>query len=206
MSHDPNCDPVDYKKQLIALLPPGIAFTFEEGSNMDNFWLAFGDINSELACRVKNLFDEAIPLTTSELLTDWEETVGLPSECNLADPNFTPGTIDQRRALVMEKLKRATGMSIQSYIDLAAGIGFTIEIITYVPFQVGVSVVGDALTNPKSFAFPPAPVATNFGENASWIYYWTVVAPGLTADEQALLICTLNDVKPAHTNILFDFT
>lgn len=210
----------EFLEQFRRLMPPGQAWDFRPDSTTEKFLGAFAEEASEINGRVEGLFPEAIPSTTSELLTDWEETCGLPDPC-LGD---TSQSVGERRQAVINKLRRPTGQTPQFYIDLAASYGFDIEIIESCPFRAGQSSAGDAITNPTSYAFEcgfscSGQALDNY--DVGWVYYWTVVTSefannwfesgsGASGDPirtfgNEVLECALNASKPAHTKIIFRF-
>lgn len=187
-----------YKKLLKSLLPIGWAWPKEKATNMDSF---LGSMSVELGrvdTRVEDMLREAYPLTSSELLVDWERICGLPSECyGLGE------TVQIRREDVHRKLSSLGAQNPQYYIDLAANVGFDVTITEYSPFLVGQDAAGDPVND------------------EDWAYAWQVNAPEDTikyfrAGEGAageplaswgneLLECVISEVKPAHTILLFAY-
>ena len=189
---------INYKKTLLGLLPLGLAWPREPGTNLDNFITAIAEEPNRVAERVQDMLTESYPLMSSELLTDWERITGLPEGCQGA-----PDTLQARREAVDQKLATTGGQSKQFYIDLAAKIGFEVTITEYSPFKVGRNATGDALN----------------GDN--WAYAWQINAPEETIREfktgrsavgeplrywgNELLECVISRVKPAHTYVLFAY-
>lgn len=160
---------------------------------------------------------ESDPRTTTELLPDWERAWGLPGPC------VTPAqSIAQRRAALVAKMTLLGGQSRQYFIDLAASLGYTITISEFLPYQCGISRVGDtrsALDNPED----PTRYMWQLGA-PELRYYWTVHVSALrltyfrtgisecgidrllAIDGPAELECILNLLKPAHTDLIFDFS
>jgi len=188
----------NYKNTLLGLLPVGLAWPREKGTNLDNLITAVAEEPNRVAIRVADMLKESYPLTSSELLTDWERITGLPEACTGA-----PDTLQARREAVDQKLGSIGGQSKQFYIDLAAKIGFEVTITEYSPFKVGKNATGDALA----------------GDD--WAYAWQINAPEETIREfktgrssvgeplrywgNELLECVISRVKPAHTYLLFAY-
>lgn len=180
------------------MLPPGPAWQYEEAEVLAGLLLALAETYNRLHDRSCVLLREIIPDTTAEMLPDWERVTGLPDDCAPIT-----GTAEQRRQALVTHLRLLGGQSPQYYIDLAASLGFAIEIYEYQPFRAGLSVAGDALTNDE------------------WQFTWRVKAltqstyafrSGLGRAGEPLrdwgntqLECVLNKWKPAHTYIVFDY-
>ncbi|VVP56981.1 YmfQ family protein [Pseudomonas fluorescens] len=189
----------EYRNQLAQLLPPGFAIPAYEGTEA---YLLLDGIAQELARldgRAETLIKEANPATTTELLPDWERVAGLPDCCS----NGEDSSVEERRRALLAKLTATGGQSAAYFIEVAAALGYTITITEFHPFRVGMSQVGQALSN------------------EDWIYTWRVNAPEQTVttfkvglstvgDPLAswgndLLECYLNKIKPAHTILLFGY-
>jgi uncharacterized protein YmfQ (DUF2313 family) len=142
---------------------------------------------------------EANPFTTNELLSDWERVAGLPDKC----AGVLEETVQGRRNGLLAKLASTGGQSPAYFISIAAALGYEITITEFRPFRVGLSAVGDALTN------------------GDWQFTWRINAAetttvpfrvGLSAVGEALrtwgndlLECKMNQIKPAHTILLFGY-
>lgn len=189
----------EYKEQLKLLLPPGQAFPREPGTNIDAL---LDGLSVELAradSHATRLTGEANPLTTTELLADWERVAGLPDKC--------AGTLEQttqgRRNALVAKLSSTGGQSPAYFIGVARALGYSISIEEFRPFRAGRSRPGESLTN------------------GDWVFAWRVHAPSVTviafrAGRSAAgeplrswgndaLECKLNQLKPAHTILLFAY-
>jgi len=188
----------DYAQSLRQLLPPGPAWQYSEAEVLAGILLALADSYNALHSRSCDLLREIIPDTTTEMLPDWERVAGLPDECTQPLE-----TIEQRRSALVTRLRLIGGQSITYYKELAASLGFEIEIYEYQPFRVGFSTVGQPLSNDP------------------WRYVWRVsaltqavfafkaglgrVGEPLRAWGNDTLECVLNKWKPAHTMIIFDY-
>jgi uncharacterized protein YmfQ (DUF2313 family) len=209
----------DYVTALLALLPVGPAWPREPDSVLSKLIGGLSDYWGFVDGRAADLLErESDPRQTIELLPDWERNWGLPEEC-IAEPQ----TIADRQRALVHKMTMIGGQSRQYFIDLAASIGYTITIIEYAPFMVGVSHVGDTRS-------PPADPDPMVGQYRWYIggpemrFYWTVnvglarlswfrAASGQTGIDPHLRIgladdleCLLNKYKPAHTMIVFNYS
>jgi len=183
---------------IFDLLPRGLAWPRERGTNLDNLITAEAVELTRVDRRVADMITESYPLTSGELLPDWERVTGLPDPCV-----GTPDTVQKRREAVNRKLGATGGQSINYYIDVAARAGYTVTITEYTPFRVGLNAMGDPLAS------------------EDWAYAWQVNAPAETvrvfragqgsAGEalrtwgNEILECALNQVKPAHTYLIFAY-
>jgi uncharacterized protein YmfQ (DUF2313 family) len=151
---------------------------------------------ARLGARLNDLITQIFPCTTTELLPEWEASLGLPDPCTGPLP-----TTPQRTAAVCAKFAGRGGQSIPYFEQLAAALGFTISIETYYPFTVGRSRVGDHLFDEK-WAF-----AWQVDAGETQILYFTVgtstVGDPLATWGNELLECEIERLKPANTVPIF---
>lgn len=188
----------EYLDILQALLPEGAAWPRDAEAVLTRLLEAWADEQARVHNRAVDLIDESDPRTTSEAIADWERLLGLPGACMVG----LAQTLAARRDAAHTKLMSGGGQSRQFFIDLAAGIGFTVTITEFRPFQAG----------------------CNAGEpcaDETWRFVWRINAPAETirpfeagagqAGEalrnwgNELLECTINSRAPAHTNVLFAY-
>ncbi len=149
--------------------------------------------------RALQLLVDAFPATTSELLPEWEASLGLPDPC-LDDADASPSI---RRAHVVAKLAYSGGQSIPYFKGFAAGIGYPgITVTEFTPWRVGMDV--------------GMPIR---GE--AWAYGWEVTAPEFNAYyfrvgidtvgnrlmtwSGTYLACEMQRIKPGHTILWFTY-
>lgn len=189
----------DYLEQLKTLLPPGQAFPREAGTTLHNLLDGMSIELARVDGRGEALPAEAIPLSTNEMLSDWERVAGLPDKCS----GVLEETLQGRRSALLSKLASAGGQSPAYFIELAGSLGYAVTIEQFRPFRAGLSRAGDALTN------------------GAWVFTWRIRAPevsvtsfraGLSAAGERLrtwgndtLECKINQLKPAHTIALFAY-
>lgn len=190
-----------YREQLKNLLPVGEAWQAEAGSNMDGVLGVFAAEFAHMHGRVASVITEALPSATQALLEDWEKAAGLPDSCTaLGD------TLAERKQALVQKLTQTGGQSKSFFYDLAAALGYDIEISENRPFQCGISHCGtDPLTQ---------------GEDIRHIWSVTVKQAKLlpfrlgesTLDQRLLdfrqaddLACMLGKLKPAHTELIIGY-
>lgn len=204
-----------YGAMLQNLLPWGIAWPRHHAKNLSKLLLALAH---ELACvhaRALDLIREADPRTTSEMLPEWEEAFGLPSQCT-----GPLGTDDERRTALVTRLTEVGGQSPQYFVELAASLGFDVEVVEYNPFQVGRSQVGDALTNGQApFQVGHSTVGQALTNNVDWLFTWAIESSDITTRDfvvgqgtagdplrtwgNGMLECVLGNAAPAHTLLIF---
>ncbi len=189
----------EYKEQLKALLPPGQAFPRDQGTNIDALFEGLAVEPGRVDARGARLVVEANPFSATELLADWERIAGLPDKCSGA----LEATVQGRRNSLVAKLSSTGGQSASYFVIVAHALGYTVTIEEFRPFRAGRSTAGQALTN------------------GGWVHTWRVRAPsttviafsaGRSAAGEPLrawgndtLECKLNQLKPAHTILLFAY-
>lgn len=186
----------DFLSALQALMPRGRVWPRDPDATQAKVLAGLTKIYERQTIRSGQLLDDAFPLTTYELLPEWEETLGLPDPCAGEAP-----TVAARRAQVLARLKAQGGQSISYFIAFAADLGYTITITQYVPARAGNLRAGQ-------------PVCGN-----DWAHAWTVTSASYTVNYarasvlaageplaywgDTVLTCELSAVKPAHTVLLF---
>lgn len=189
----------DYGQLLKNLLPPGLAFRRETGTNLEQLLLGAAVEFARVEGRADTLVDEALPLTTTELLSDWERVTGLPDKC----AGTLEETLQGRRNAVVAKLASTGGQSIAYFTQVAGALGYEVTVEEFRPFRAGMSVAGDPLTN------------------GDWVFVWRIRAPAVTiipfrAGQSAAgerlrtwgndaLECKIRQLAPAHTIPLFAY-
>lgn len=147
--------------------------------------------------RAEDLLKEMFPDETFELLTGWERVTGL-----------TPGPdepLKSRRDKVIRKLRELGGLSRQYFIDLAASMGYTITIDELQPFMAGLGEAGEPVyVEGVRFVW-------RVNVSGQSLYYFRAGESGageglLWWDVQEALENLFNELKPAHTFIIFDYS
>jgi len=139
----------DYAAQMRQLLPPGAAFDFPEDGVFASLLLAFGDELARVDARASALYREADPRAALELLPDWERVLGLPDDCT-GEPD---GALE-RQVAVHQKITGVGGQDRGSFEEIAARLGYEIEIEEHRPLRAG------ALVNDRS-------------KGEAWAFAWT---------------------------------
>lgn len=186
-----------YARMLKALLPRGALWNLESDSNLSKSLLAMADELARIDARGDDLIREIDPRTTSELLADFERVYGLPDPCAGEDQSTA-----QRIASLVAKITSTGGQTKAYYIGIAAALGFTITIDEFSEYEVE-----DDVESPVY--------------DVAWNFAWQVNAPLETIIELTVedtvedplatfgndqLECVLEEIKPAHTTIIFAYS
>jgi uncharacterized protein YmfQ (DUF2313 family) len=190
----------DYAAQLLALLPTGRVWPKDPGSVQGQVATGLAPTFERLDQRAQQLLIEAFPGSTTELLAEWEATVGAPDPCAGEDQ-----AVEQRRAYVVGKLVNAGGQSVAYFLGVLARLGYPDATITqYAPFRVGVDHADWPIYSEE------------------WAHHWSINLPGVSvfyfsADvsvagdpltvigEADQVICVIDGLKPAHTTVSYTF-
>lgn len=171
-----------YLKPLIDLLPPGIAWTREWQALLTDVLRACAAEFSRVARGARQIRKYEIdPRTTSWLIDEWEDFLGLP----ICSPG--PEDLASRRAAAYAKLI-GRGFAVLAFItEVALALGYVITVYEYY--------------NSVMHADSPCDHKL-FGEE--WKHVWKITTPSGANDE--LLVCTLTFYNPSHTILIIEFT
>jgi len=215
----------DYAEALGQLLPYGQAWPRWPESTLMKTIRGLAQYWGFVDGRAADLLErESDPRLTIELLPDWERNFGLP------DPCFKSAlTIDQRHAMLIFKMTLLGGQSREFFIDMAAWLGYTITITERAPFMAGVSQLGDTegmafwndtpghhLDTHPDFFWRIGPPEMRFAWTihvANRPLMWFRAGAGQAGVQHHLEIgfaedleCLMRRWKPAHTDIVFDYS
>lgn len=213
MPNAPRHSAEDYGEALFALLPTGQEWPRDADEDLAKFvhGLAsvFGEPFDTIAARF--LDQESDPRFTRDLLERWETAFGLPDSC-LSEPV----TIEARIAALMQRMTMEGGQSRAFFYRVAAALGYTIEIYEFSPFMAGVSEAGDTRDARGWYRWEVGAPEMRFywkvavlNARLSWFRAGSGEAGvdhhleiGIASD----LECVLRRYKPAHTEIVFDYS
>jgi uncharacterized protein YmfQ (DUF2313 family) len=188
----------DYAAAMANLLPRGRAWPRDPDTNLMRLMGALAPTYQRNGATAAALVADIFPRTTTALIPEWEETLGLPDPCSPLNP-----TTEQRRAAILAKFIASGGQSAPYFISVAAALGYTITVTNYSPFRVGIDAVGSPL-NGKDWAQTWA-----IGAGQTTVSYFAVgqstVGDPLASWGNAILECRLKQIKPAHTILLFQY-
>jgi uncharacterized protein YmfQ (DUF2313 family) len=203
----------DYTDAFLTLLPQGQAWPKRPGSTLyktcDGLSQYWGFVDSRAADLLER---ESDPRITVELLPDWEKAWGLP------DPCF-PETISiaQRQAMLVLKMTMLGAQSRAWFQWVANWLGIDIgHIQEFAPYMTGVSECGDTRDQWGDSRWELGPPELRF--------YWTIhvgqpqltwlrAGSGICGVDHHLeiglpddILCLFERWKPAHTQIVADFS
>ncbi|KAA0547752.1 DUF2313 domain-containing protein [Citrobacter braakii] len=190
----------DYADALGGLLPPGRAWPRTPGTVRAAVLRALASSFQRSDSDAQALLVGSFPATATIMLSEWEETLGLPDDCSIGE---TGGISDRQRA-VLSKLISTGGLNRDYYIRVAEALGYNITITQFRPAMCGMSVCGDALNGDE------------------WPFTWRINAPQATlkyalsgmsycGDPLALwgnkqLECALTKIAPSHLRLIFNYS
>lgn len=194
----PDYSAQDFADVILALLPRGLVWPRDPSSVMAQAVSCLSPTWARHTLSNNNLLIDAFPATAVGLLTEWEETLGLPDPCAGESP-----TLQGRQQQVVARLTNSGGQSIAFFVNYAQSLGYTVTVSEFAPFRCGQSRAGQ-------------PTGTQ-----DWFFTWQINAPlntvtyftaGQAAAGQALeswgnavLQCELMSIKPAHTYLNFGY-
>lgn len=188
-----------YLEQFKALMPPGEAWLPERGSTLEALLSVFAAEFAKIDARALELLNEADPRSTLELLGEWETAVGLPDPCI-----GQPTNLNERRALVHQRLTSRGGQSVAFFEEIAIALGYDIRIEEHRPFVCGISDCGGTdMCGGAEIRFWWHVVV--LGVKVVWFECGVSVCPDPMADFGIgdELICIFTRLKPAHTHLTF---
>jgi len=191
----------EYLKSLQSLLPRGKAWNRDEDYQLYNFLYGQAEEFSRVDTRSEDLQKERSTLTTNELLTDHENDLGLPDSCSNEDE-----TIQERRNNVNSKFVQLGQQNTQYFIDVAEAMGWTITITEFSPFISGASSSGDSCGDSEVIFYWLVTVDLS---TSNIIYFTSGNSQSGDLLQQInyidYLLCKLNQLKPAHTKIIYNY-
>lgn len=112
----------DWSSAIMMQMPRGDIWSRDQTGPLYKYAAGYAPRLQRAEQSADQLLSEMRPETTQQLLAEWETYLGLP-ECSLADQE-----VDTRRNAVVEKYHRKGGLQSWAIEELAALLGFTIEV------------------------------------------------------------------------------
>lgn len=112
----------DWTNAIMLQMPRGDIWPREQSSFLYKYVAGYAERLQRAERSANQLLLEMRPNSTTWLLDEWETYLGLP-ECTLAEQKF-----DARRKAVIEKNSRKGGLQTWAIEELAATLGYTIEV------------------------------------------------------------------------------
>ena len=187
---------IEYRDQLLALLPVGEAWPKESDSELSKLMHGLAEELARIDERSIDLVNESHPSQTFELFNTWQEQYGLPDDCSINASH------QEQRALLIQKYQQYGGQSREFFIEIAKTLGYEITITEYQERTHG-NLFGEL-----------------FG-NEDWNFMWQVNAKTLSYRERLYgqpfgdhyrtwgnqrLECVLKKLVHAHRQIIFSYT
>lgn len=173
----------DYLAALQQLMPRGRVWPRDSDATQTQVLAALTRIYARNNQRANYLLADAFPSTTTELISEWESTLGLPDPCVGPSP-----TLQQRRASIVAAFANSGGQSIGYYIGYAKLLGYTITITQFPPDQFKWQI--NAALNTVSY------FRTGVSSAGEPLATWG----------NDVLECEMNRIKPAHTTLVFSYS
>ncbi|MBO2698102.1 YmfQ family protein [Shewanella algae] len=112
-----------WTNSIMAQMPRGILWPREVKLDLNKYAAGYAPRLEGAELSADELLNEMRPETTTKLLDEWEEYLGLP-ECKTDLGN----NIEYRRYAVVEKYHRKGGLQAWNVQRLATDLGFTVEV------------------------------------------------------------------------------
>ncbi|MDO5531432.1 putative phage tail protein [Sutterella sp.] len=178
----------DYRHLTEHLLPRGPIWKPREGGLLDATLYALSREAARIDGRLERVLDENDARTSTEMLETWFSDWGVPSECITA---ILEPTTEQKRQELLTKIVNNTGLSAGFFKELAAWLGYTVDITT--------TTTGELATI----------VTVYFDIHAGGDYReldvtWDVTQP-LAIWGQEILECIFKTFAPAHVKTIFRY-
>ncbi|MDF7777859.1 DUF2313 domain-containing protein [Sphingomonas sp. AOB5] len=193
-------DARSYLGQMQALLPTGAAWPRERTSWLARLLRGMAEEPARLDARMAQLEDEADPRTAFELLPDWERVLGLPDPCTPAET-----TIAARQAACWRKLAFQAGQTPAFYIEMAATLGFDIEIHEFDPDVDDFDGALTALITDGRWRYVWRVHVLNAGTFSVFRMGDLFGGRFVEGDAALVLECVFRGAKPAHTHVIFSY-
>jgi uncharacterized protein YmfQ (DUF2313 family) len=207
----------DFAVALANLFPTGAAWSRDDDDSVFmQFIFGLAGPWADVAVAADLLLEiESDPGKATLMLPDWEKSFGLPDPC-VAEPL----TFADRRTALIQRMTLLGEADRNFLISQAAKIGYGISrIIEFSPYMCGISMCGD--TRILNAQWDPNRYRWELGVPR---WYWLVrvgaerlvyfhCASGICGVNRLLdfgfasdLECLLRRIKPAHTEVIFDYS
>ncbi len=148
--------------------------------------------------KINEVSNEYNPKTTTKLIEEWEQFVGIPDNCIPV-----ASTIEQRRLNVLLKLAGINATTEKQFKNGASILGYNIEVSN------GVSTSTFPLTLPFlliSEASAPFTIVITLPSSIKPSGFPLTFPFTLTSQQPAILDCLFNKLKPANTQLFFRYS
>ncbi len=183
---------------LIGKLPRGFALGKRDGV-LDAVLDSIAAVLVQGEAGAEKMMDEIDPRTANALLSDFERVLG-PDPCGRDLGNQT---LDQRQRRAHQRWIAKGGASIPYFVQMAASLGYTIEIEDFWPSKAGVLRAGQPLiAEGEQFTW-----RVKLQLISQWLFRVGVNQAGqpLGGYQISDIECELRRLKPAHTQLTFSY-
>lgn len=171
-----------YAAALWQLLPPGPALD----RSAPELGALIAGLSAEwprVELSAAKIAPELCPLTTVAFLPEWETLASLPGNCS----GVLAPTLQGRRAELVAKVAAVGNQSLAYYEDVARALGYNVTCVnTATPYVWQVNAAATTVQ----------PFRAGQGRAGERLRTWG----------NSALECKINEIKPAHTRVLFVYT
>lgn len=192
--------PNTWLPSLLALLPPGRAFTREPGTVLVQLLTAIAIRLGVSQALLEDLAIQHDPRLATSLLPDWERLLALPDACTPAGLQV----VDRQR-LAFQRLVELGGQSRAYFIGLAALHGE--PGVTISEFQQATCNSDcNSTLNSQADEFVWRANIPHAALNARWATCESDCNSSLQEYTPSLIECAFKERKPAHTTVIFSYS
>lgn len=169
-----------------------------DGSTLRKILIGLASEWLNFRSKINEVSNEYNPKTTTKLIEEWEEFVGIPDDCIPV-----ASTIEQRRLNVLLKLAGINATTEKQFKNIASILGYNIEVSN------GVSTSTFPLTLPFlliSEASAPFTIVITLPSSIQPNGFALTFPFTLTSQQPAILDCLFNKLKPANTQLFFRYS
>lgn len=148
--------------------------------------------------KINEVSNQYNPKTTTQLIEEWEEFVGIPDSCI-----DVASTLEQRRINILLKLSGINVSTETQFKNIALILGYNIEVSN------GVATSTFPLTLPFiliSEASAPFTIIITLPASIQPQGFPLTLPFTLTASQPEILNCLFNKIKPANTQLFFRYS
>jgi uncharacterized protein YmfQ (DUF2313 family) len=185
----------DYRDLLLMLLPVGDAWSRDVDSDIAKLFKGVAEEFVRIDGHAELLLKESVPSGVTALIEEYEKDWDLPGKC------IAPGTVNERRNVLVNKVIGIRDQSRQTYIDRAARLGVAITITEYAP--------GDSVPGHAEIPTPDACYVIQV--NAALTNQVFRVSGSATGEAystwgNAQMECALREILQAHKILIFSYS
>lgn len=197
-----------YASAFAALMPTGKVWSRDRDHPLIQYLRGQASIWAlNVVARASTLVEvEALPDTTTEMLTDWERVAGLPEECY----DQVEQSPEARRSLLLAKLTSEGGQSPAYFVNLARSLGHPDARITeFSPFRAGRAHCGSSRFRTGA---PDQRYVWRMHVGPSAVSWFRLGKSRCGSAGQAKIRraaaveCMIRKLAPAHTTVIFTYS